>query len=74
MLSLSFVAVGAFAYGAVAQSISFANTTWGSVTVGTVWPIHWTMGDGTPVALFLGNDTWQSNIFRMLTGLACHWW
>ncbi|KEF63278.1 uncharacterized protein A1O9_01255, partial [Exophiala aquamarina CBS 119918] len=60
---LSYVAISALAYGVAAQTASFANTTWGSAVVGTVWPIHWTVGDGTPVSLFLGNDTWQWNIF-----------
>lgn len=67
MLPLSFIAVGALAYRAAAQTASFENTTWGTVIVGQVWPIHWTEGDGTPVSLFLGNDTWQWNIFGMST-------
>jgi hypothetical protein len=67
MLPLSFIAVGALAYRVAAQTASFENTSWGSVVVGQVWPIHWTAGDGTPVSLFLGNDTWQWNIFGMST-------
>lgn len=54
--SLSFLAA-ALAYTTMAQTSTFEDMAWGNVTVGQAWPIHWTVGDGTPVSLFLGNAT-----------------
>ncbi|KIX93372.1 uncharacterized protein Z520_11015 [Fonsecaea multimorphosa CBS 102226] len=65
MRSFSLVAVGTFALRAMAQTASFASDmTWNAVTVGQVWPISWTVGDGTPVSLFLGNTTWNTPVFE----------
>ncbi|EXJ61362.1 uncharacterized protein A1O5_11920 [Cladophialophora psammophila CBS 110553] len=65
MRSFLLVAVGSFAYKAMAQTATFApGMTWNAVTVGQVWPIHWTVGDGTPVSLFLGNTSWNTPIFE----------
>ena len=67
MRSVSFVAIGTFAYNALAQGTAmFDGMTWDSVTVGQIWPIHWTAGDGTPVSLFIGNTTWTVPIFSKL--------
>ncbi|KIX07032.1 uncharacterized protein Z518_05009 [Rhinocladiella mackenziei CBS 650.93] len=63
MRSTLFVVFGALACGAMAQTASFDGMTWDFVTVGQVWPIHWTAGNGTPVSLFLGNTTANSSIF-----------
>lgn len=73
MRSLAALGVAAVAYQAAAQSASFDGMTWGIVLVGQVWPIHWTVGDGTPVSLFLGNTTWNEAIARMSTlgGFSC---
>ncbi|KAJ4502060.1 hypothetical protein HRR83_009240 [Exophiala dermatitidis] len=61
--SLSALAIGAFAYKAMAQTASFDGMTWGPVTVGQVWPIHWTVGTGDPVSLVFGNTTSNSAVF-----------
>jgi hypothetical protein len=63
MLSLFLIATGAFAYKAMADGAAFVNMTWSTVTVGEIWPIQWTPGDGTPVSLFLGNASWNTPIF-----------
>ncbi|KAK5045325.1 hypothetical protein LTR84_009431 [Exophiala bonariae] len=63
MLPLSFLAIGVLAYGVSAQTAAFENTTWGDVVNGQIWPIAWTEGDGHPVSLFVGNDTWQWTVF-----------
>jgi hypothetical protein len=61
--SLVAAAVAAFIGRAAAQTAQFANMTWGPVTVGSLWPIHWTEGTGQPVTLSLSNATWSYNIF-----------
>ncbi|OQU99612.1 hypothetical protein CLAIMM_05222 [Cladophialophora immunda] len=49
----------------MAQTSTFTpDMAWNAVTVGQVWPIHWTVGDGTPVSLFLGNTSWNTPIFE----------
>ncbi|EXJ95851.1 hypothetical protein A1O1_00976 [Capronia coronata CBS 617.96] len=63
MHSFSILAIGALAYKAMALTATFDGMTWGPVTVGQVWPIHWTVGDGDPVDLVLGNTTWNSPVF-----------
>ncbi|OAP62434.1 hypothetical protein AYL99_04637 [Fonsecaea erecta] len=65
MRSFLLTAVGAFGFKAMAQTASFASgMTWSAVTVGQVWAISWTIGDGTPVSLFLGNATWNTPVFE----------
>lgn len=59
MLAASFIAIGALAYKAAAQTATFQNMTWTNVTVGQVWPISWTEGYGTAVSLYIGNTSWQ---------------
>ncbi|EXJ81296.1 hypothetical protein A1O3_07586 [Capronia epimyces CBS 606.96] len=63
MRSLSILAIGISAYRAMAQTATFDGMTWDPVTVGQVWPIHWTVGDGSPVDLILGNTSWNSAVF-----------
>ncbi|KIW72376.1 hypothetical protein PV04_00574 [Phialophora macrospora] len=59
------VALGIFAYKAMAQTATFdPPITFASVTAGEVEVIGWTVGDGTPVSLFLGNTTWNMGIFE----------
>ncbi|OAL29475.1 hypothetical protein AYO20_09212 [Fonsecaea nubica] len=68
MRSFSLVAAGTFAFKAMAQTANFTpDMAWNAVTVGQVWPIHWTVGDGTPVSLFLGNTSWNTPIFENKT-------
>lgn len=55
-------AVVAMAGRTVAQTADFVNTTWDPVTVGSLWPVHWSEGNGEPVTLYLGNATWTYTI------------
>ena len=67
MRSLSFLSLGLLACKVLAQGgATFTGMAWTNATVGDVWPIHWTIGDGTPVSLFLGNTTWNVPIFSEL--------
>jgi hypothetical protein len=60
------IALGIFAYKAMAQTSTFdPPITFANVTAGQVQAIGWTLGDGTPVSLFLGNTTWNMGIFGM---------
>lgn len=60
----SLVFLGALAGSALAQSaISFGNTTFTSaVVVDAVWPISFTAGNGEPVAIAFGNETYAFQI------------
>ncbi len=61
------IALGIFAYKAMAQTSTFdPPITFGNVTAGQTQTIGWTLGDGTPVSLFLGSTTWNMGIFGML--------
>ncbi|KAK6364641.1 hypothetical protein LTS17_011938 [Exophiala oligosperma] len=60
MLRLVAIAVGTMATTALASD--FVNMAWGPVTVGQVVPIHFTVGDGSPVSLFFGNLSWNNPI------------
>ncbi|KAJ9605047.1 hypothetical protein H2200_010437 [Cladophialophora chaetospira] len=58
-------AAGIFAYQAMAQTAAFnPPITFTNVTLGQTQKVGWTVGDGTPVSLFLGNTTWNSAIFE----------
>ncbi|OCT46741.1 hypothetical protein CLCR_02065 [Cladophialophora carrionii] len=58
-------AIGVLAYKAMAQTSSFnPPITFANVTVGQMQTIGWTLGDGTPVSLFLGNTSWNTGIFE----------
>jgi len=59
----SLLFLGAFASAALAQAVTFSNTTFTApVTVGSTWPISFSAGDGSPVALAFGNSTYAFQI------------
>lgn len=59
--------IGAFASTALAQAISFSNTTFTApVTVGSTWPVSFSAGNGKPVAIAFGNSTYAFQIVGMV--------
>jgi hypothetical protein len=61
--SLFAAAMAALASGVMAQQADFVNMTWAPVTVGSLWPVSWSVGNGQPVSLLLTNETWTYIIF-----------
>jgi len=64
----SLIFLGALAGSALAQStIGFSNTTFvNGVVVDAVWPISYTAGNGEPVALVFGNETYSFQVVGKL--------
>lgn len=59
----SLLVIGALASSALAQAITFSNTTFTApVTVGAVWPISFSAGNSDPVAIAFGNTTYAFQI------------
>lgn len=60
----SIIVLGALASSALAQSaISFSNTTFtNAVVIDAVWPISFTAGNGEPVSIAFGNETYAFQI------------
>lgn len=59
----SLLIVGALAGSALAQAITFSNTTFTApVTVGSIWPISFSAGNSDPVAIAFGNTTYAFQI------------
>ena len=56
-------AVAALVGTTVAQTAEFVNMTFGPVTVGSLWPITWSEGNGQAVSLTLFNATWNYTVF-----------
>jgi hypothetical protein len=70
--SLIAAAMAALASGVVAQQAEFVNMTWGPTTVGSMWPVSWSVGNGQPVALLLTNATWGYTIFGKMHSFGDH--
>ena len=47
----------------VAQTADFVNMTFGPVTVGSMWHVMYSAGNGQPLTLNLANATWTWKIF-----------
>lgn len=65
--------LGAFAATALAQAITFSNTTFTApVKVGSTWPISFSAGNGKPVAIAFGNSTYGVQLVgEFLYSLIC---
>lgn len=62
----SFMFLGAFAATALAQAITFSNTTFTApVKVGSTWAISFAAGNGEPVAIAFGNSSYAFQIAGM---------
>ena len=58
--------LGALASSAMAQAITFSNTTFTApVRVGSTWPISFSAGNGEPVAIAFGNSTYAFQVVGM---------
>lgn len=66
MYASSLLFLGAFASSTVAQAVTYSNTSFvGLATVGTVWPISFSRGNGKPVSIGFGNSTYAFQIVGM---------
>lgn len=63
MYTSSFLVLGAFASSAIAQALTYSNTSFTApLTVGTVFPISFGRGNGKPVSIAFGNSTYAFQI------------
>ncbi|KAI1622277.1 hypothetical protein EDD37DRAFT_610704 [Exophiala viscosa] len=69
MLPVSAVAIGAFAYCAMAQTATFNTTLMNlnNVATGQTLPIFYTAGDGTDISIAFGNTSWTETVAPSLS-------
>lgn len=60
-------ALGAFVTSSIAQAITFSNTTFtGPATVGQIFSVFFSRGNGNPVSILFGNTTYSFQVVGKL--------
>ena len=63
----TFIVLGALVTSALAQAISFSNTTFTApVTVGALFPVSFGAGNREPVSIAFGNSTYAFQVVGKL--------